>query len=100
MVSTEQTSTAPSPGRGIASVTPATGTGATDSATVALHIDWTRCDGRGLCAELLPELLDRDDWGFPRARDGSRDIAVPRMLRRHASDAVAACPVLALRLSQ
>lgn len=85
-VSTGQTSTA------------ATGTGET-SAAVALHIDWTRCDGRGLCAELLPELLDRDDWGFPRARDGSRDIAVPRMLRRHASDAVAACPVLALRLS-
>lgn len=68
-------------------------------ATTALHIDWTRCDGRGLCAELLPELLDRDDWGYPVARDGSRDIAVPRALRRHAADAVSACPLLALRLS-
>jgi ferredoxin len=67
-------------------------------APTALHIDWTRCDGRGLCAELLPELLDRDDWGYPVARDGSRDIAVPRALRRHAADAVSACPVLALRL--
>ena len=63
-----------------------------------LHIDWTRCDGRGLCTELLPELLERDDWGYPRGRDGSRDIPVPRGLRRHAADAVAACPVLALRL--
>jgi Ferredoxin len=63
-----------------------------------LHVDWTRCDGRGLCAELLPELLERDDWGYPRARDGSRDIPVPGGLRRHAADAVAACPVLALRL--
>jgi ferredoxin len=63
-----------------------------------LHIDWTRCDGRGLCTELLPELLERDDWGYPRALDGSGDIPVPRELRRHATDAVAACPVLALRL--
>jgi ferredoxin len=71
---------------------------ANGGATTALHIDWTRCDGRGLCAELLPELLDRDDWGYPVARDGSRDIAVPRALRRHAADAVSACPLLALRL--
>jgi len=28
-----------------------------------LHIDWTSCDGRGLCVELLPGVLDRDDWG-------------------------------------
>jgi ferredoxin len=66
--------------------------------TATLHIDWIRCDGRGLCTELLPELLERDDWGYPRTRDGSRDITVPRALRRHAADAVAACPVLALRL--
>ncbi|MFJ6416053.1 ferredoxin [Paeniglutamicibacter sp. NPDC091659] len=30
-----------------------------------LHIDWTRCDGRGLCVEVLPEVFDRDDWGYP-----------------------------------
>lgn len=71
---------------------------ATRAEVTTLHVDWTRCDGRGLCAELLPELLERDDWGYPRARDGSRDIAVPRGLRRHAAEAVAACPVLALRL--
>ena len=35
-----------------------------------LHIDWTACDGRGLCAELLPELLAEDDWGYPVPRDG------------------------------
>ena len=38
-----------------------------------LHIDWTRCDGRGLCTELLPGVLGRDDWGYPLARDGSRE---------------------------
>jgi NADH:ubiquinone oxidoreductase subunit F (NADH-binding)/ferredoxin len=63
-----------------------------------LHIDWTACDGRGLCAELLPELLDRDEWGYPVPRDGSREPAVPPHLRAHAERAVARCPVLALRL--
>jgi ferredoxin len=79
-------------------MSPGVDTDPTPGATTALHIDWTRCDGRGLCAELLPELLDRDDWGYPVARDGSRDITLPRTLRRHAADAVSACPVLALRL--
>ena len=36
--------------------------------TLRLHIDWTRCDGRGLCTELLPTALDRDDWGYPLTR--------------------------------
>jgi hypothetical protein len=30
-----------------------------------LHIDWTKCDGRGLCTELLPDLLGRDGCGQP-----------------------------------
>lgn len=63
-----------------------------------LHIDWTACDGRGACTELLPELLDRDEWGYPVPRDGSRDPVVPDTLARHAQRAVDACPVLALRL--
>jgi ferredoxin len=42
-----------------------------------LHIDWTACDGRGLCAELLPELLAEDDWGCPVARDGAAEPIVP-----------------------
>jgi ferredoxin len=63
-----------------------------------LHIDWTGCDGRGLCTELLPELLERDEWGYPRPRDGSREPAVPAALHRHAERAAAECPLLALRL--
>ena len=66
--------------------------------TARLHIDWTACEGRGLCAELLPELLDRDDHGYPLPRDGAREPAVPAELDRHAKRAVAACPRLALRL--
>lgn len=64
-----------------------------------LRIDWTACDGRGLCAELLPELLTEDDWGYPLARDGrGNDTAVPPELAGHARRAVARCPMLALRL--
>jgi len=63
-----------------------------------LHIDWTACDGRGLCAELLPELLAEDDWGYPVARDGAAEPAVPAALEPEARRAVDRCPALALRL--
>jgi ferredoxin len=63
-----------------------------------LHVDWTACDGRGLCVELLPELLDRDEWGYPLARDGTPEPTVPAALAEHARRAVGACPKLALKL--
>lgn len=63
-----------------------------------IHVDWTRCDGHGSCAELLPELYAQDDWGFPLSRTGEKDPAVPRALLEHAEHAVAACPLMALRL--
>jgi ferredoxin len=63
-----------------------------------LHIDWTACDGRGLCAELLPELLAEDDWGYPVTRDGGAEPAVPPHLLPEARRAVGRCPALALRL--
>ena len=44
---------------------------------VRVHVDWTRCDGHGACAELLPELLESDEWGYPLARTGERDPEVP-----------------------
>jgi ferredoxin len=66
--------------------------------TVRLAIDWTRCDGRGLCAELLPELLTPDDWGYPLSRSGDPRPAVPGPLRPLAEQAVLDCPRLALRL--
>lgn len=64
-----------------------------------LHIDWTKCDGRGLCTELLPGLLGRDDWGYPVARRGDRtDIAIGRDDAEAADEAVLLCPKLALRV--
>ena len=64
-----------------------------------LHVDWTRCDGHGSCAELVPELLETDEWGYPLGRTGQRDPVVPSELERHVRRAVRACPLQALRLA-
>ena len=57
-----------------------------------LHIDWTRCDGRGLCTELLPHLLARDDWGYPLPREASREPRIPPSTLSAARSAVAVSP--------
>lgn len=77
-----------------ASVERATGRAATRTDAPALVVDRIRCDGYGMCAELLPELIDLDDWGYPIVRAG----AVPADLRDLARRAVDVCPVLALSL--
>ncbi|MBF4766868.1 ferredoxin [Nocardioides agariphilus] len=61
-----------------------------------LEIDWTRCDGHGLCARLLPERIGLDDAGFPVL--GDRTVDTDDLA--HARRAVSACPRLALRLEQ
>ena len=66
------------------------------SATAYLAIDRIRCDGHGLCAELLPELVRLDDWGYPIIAPGP----IPDHLLAHAQKAVTACPVLALALNR
>lgn len=63
-----------------------------------LHIDWTRCDGRGLCTELLPLVLARDDWGYPLSRSASREPRVPTSALPAARAAVDLCPRVALSL--
>lgn len=63
-----------------------------------LHVDWTRCDGHGACAELLADLLTTDEWGYPRSRSGEREPAVVDAQVRRAERAVAACPLMALSL--
>jgi len=57
-----------------------------------LRVDPIACEGRGLCAEGLPELITLDDWGFPIIRDGE----VPPGLMAAAGEAIRLCPLLAL----
>jgi sulfoxide reductase heme-binding subunit YedZ len=60
-----------------------------------LRIDPISCTGYGLCAELLPELISLDRWGYPLLADRP----VPAHLAGRARRAVTDCPALALRLA-
>ena len=62
-----------------------------------LTIDWTRCEARGVCLELLPRMLQPDDWGYPMGRRAGRLIVEASALR-DADTAVRECPRMALRL--
>ena len=60
-----------------------------------LRVNPVACAGHGACAELLPELISLDEWGYPIVAD----TALPAALERPARRAVAACPALALLLT-
>ncbi len=66
------------------------------SRSFPLTIDRIKCDGRGLCAELLPELIRLDVWGYPIIASGP----IPEHLLPLAQRAVDDCPVLALALQR
>jgi ferredoxin len=59
-----------------------------------LRVNPIACDAHGLCAELLPELIRLDDWGYPIIEQAD----VPADLLDLAYRAVNACPTLALLL--
>jgi ferredoxin len=62
--------------------------------TPRIEVDPIACQAHGMCAELLPELIELDDWGYPVIAD----VDVPGRLRPLARRAVSVCPTLALRL--
>ena len=61
-----------------------------------LRVDPIACTGHGACAELFPEMVALDDWGYPIVAAGP---IAPADLE-HARRAAAACPTLALRLER
>ena len=60
--------------------------------TRRLVVNPITCVGHGLCAELLPERITLDDWGYPIIDPKP----IPAQLDPHVRRAVAACPTLAL----
>jgi ferredoxin len=60
-----------------------------------LRVNPIACEAHGLCAELFPERIELDEWGYPIVNDD-----VPPELEKHARRAAAECPTLALRLSR
>jgi len=61
---------------------------------VSVSVDPIACEGHGLCAELLPERIRLDDWGYPII-DGEPVGPDLIALARRAADS---CPTLALKL--
>ena len=61
-----------------------------------LAVDPIACTGHGVCAELLPEGVALDEWGYPLLAAAE----VPAELVRRARGAAAACPARALRLER
>jgi ferredoxin len=64
--------------------------------TTHLRVNPIRCDAYGHCAELLPELIELDEWGYPMIADRP----VPEGLQREARRAVTLCPRFALLLER
>jgi ferredoxin len=64
--------------------------------TVHLRLDPIACEGHGLCADLLPERISLDEWGFPIIEEEP----IGAHLLAHARRAAASCPTLALALER
>jgi ferredoxin len=61
-----------------------------------LRVNPILCDAHGHCAELLPELIELDEWGYPIVADGP----IPPELAKEARRAVSMCPRLALLIER
>lgn len=59
-----------------------------------LRVNPIDCVAHGMCAELLPEVVELDEWGYPIVDGAPMRASLVAQARR----AVAACPTLALRL--
>ena len=64
--------------------------------SLRLRVNPIACTAHGMCAELLPERVQLDDWGYPIV-DGE---PVPPELERLARRAAESCPTLALWLER
>ena len=70
------------------------GRGRPEGDVQSLRVDWPQCKGHGLCAEVAPEIVQLDEWGFPLIE---RRTLAPEELPM-ARKATQVCPTLALKL--
>ncbi len=64
--------------------------------TAKLRVNPIRCTAHGMCAEILPERVSLDDWGYPIISGEPISPELVALARR----AVDACPVFALALER
>jgi ferredoxin len=58
----------------------------------SLRVNPIACEAHGMCAEILPERISLDEWGYPIL---DRQPLPPELLG-HARRAAQACPTFAL----
>lgn len=61
-----------------------------------LRVNPIMCEAHGLCAELLPEMIRLDDWGYPILDETEVSPELVALARKAAD----ACPTLALLLDE
>ena len=61
-----------------------------------LRVNPIACEAHGMCAELLPERISLDEWGYPIV---DAEPLTPSVLD-HARRAAQACPTFALLLTR
>lgn len=61
-----------------------------------LRVNPVACEAHGMCAELLPERIALDEWGYPILNEEP----LPPALVEHARRAAQACPTFALLLER
>jgi ferredoxin len=57
-----------------------------------IRVNPITCEAHGMCAELLPERITLDEWGYPIVDEQP----LPHDLLSHAKRAAQACPTFAL----
>ena len=73
---------------------------ATTKAAPTLILNPILCDGRGMCHDAAPDLIDLDEWGYPLLPGHGLRTELTREQRKAAEDATHACPVLALHIER
>ncbi len=58
------------------------------------------CDGRGMCHDAAPDLIDLDEWGYPLLPGHGLRAELSRAQMKAAENATHACPVLALHIER
>jgi ferredoxin len=61
-----------------------------------IRVNPIACEAHGMCAEILPERITLDEWGYPLIDERP----LPAALRDHARRAAQACPTFALLLER
>ena len=63
---------------------------------VQIVVDPVACDAYGYCAELLPEVIRLDEWGYPIVEESSLSPHLIALAKRAARD----CPKRAITLRE